>query len=243
MWQTAPRHLILAENDVHVWRGSLERPLPEIAYLQSCLTPDEQERANRFHFDKDRHHFIAGRGMLRHILSRYLNIAPAQFRFTYNQYNKPSLAAPFAAHNLYFNLSHSGELALYALAHQPEIGIDIERLRTNFAYEEVAERFFAPPEVAVLRQTPTELKAQTFFNCWTRKEAYIKAHGMGLSLPLDSFVVTLQPGQPVQLLLTRDDPAEAAHWTLQALMPGPGYAAALAMRRVNFRLTCWQWPP
>ena len=243
MWQTAPTNLILAEDDVHVWRGSLERPLAEILHLHNCLSPDEQERANRFHFDKDRQHFIAGRGMLRHILSRYLHTPPEQLRFAYNQYHKPSLAAPFAAHKLYFNLSHSGELALYALAQQPEIGIDIERLRRNFAYEEVAERFFAPAETAVLRQMPADLKAQTFFNCWTRKEAYIKGHGMGLSLPLDSFIVTLQPGQPARLLTTRDDPAEAAHWTLQALMPGPGYVAAVAVRRVSFRLTCWQWPP
>ena len=122
-----------------------------------------------------------------------------------------------------------------------EIGVDVERVRSNFEYEEIAERFFSANEVAILRTIPAEQKLEAFYNCWTRKEAYIKAHGKGLSLPLDSFDVSFAPGEPPILLMTRDEPQESSHWTLVDLQPGPGYVGALAVKGTGCRFRYWEW--
>jgi 4'-phosphopantetheinyl transferase len=122
------------------------------------------------------------------------------------------------------------------------VGIDLERIRFDLAVAEIAERFFSRREVAMLRTLPTELQRQAFFRCWTRKEAYIKARGEGLSLLLDQFDVSLAPGEPAAILGTQRDPSEASRWSLQKLTPAPGYVAALAVEGHGWRLTCWQWP-
>jgi len=241
LWLPPPTNLTLADDEVHVWQANLELTPAQVQHLRGVLAADELARGDRFHFEKDRQHFIAGRGMLRTILGRYLSVAPDHLRFYYNRYGKPFLAAESDHQRLNFNLSHSAGLALYAVTRNREIGIDLERIRANFEYEALAERFFSPREVAVLRTIPAEMKLEAFFNCWTRKEAYIKAHGKGLSLPLDSFDVSLAPGEPVTLLATRDEPQEASLWTLAALMPGRGYVAGLAVRGGNWRYQSWQW--
>jgi 4'-phosphopantetheinyl transferase len=122
------------------------------------------------------------------------------------------------------------------------VGIDLERIRLDLAVAEIAERFFSRREVAMLRALSTDVQQQAFFRCWTRKEAYIKARGEGLSLPLDQFDVSLAPGEPAAVLGTQPDPSEASRWSLQELTPAPGYAAALAVKGHSWRLTCWQWP-
>jgi 4'-phosphopantetheinyl transferase len=142
---------------------------------------------------------------------------------------------------LSFNLTHSHQLALYAVTRRREIGVDLEYVRADFADEQIAERFFSPREVAALRTVPENLLKEAFFHCWTRKEAYVKAKGEGLSIPLDQFDVSLAPGEPALLLSTRDDPQEADRWSLQALFPGSGYVAALAVEGRTWRLKCWQW--
>jgi 4'-phosphopantetheinyl transferase len=164
-----------------------------------------------------------------------VNAAPEHLCFDYNCYGKPFLASEFEHYQLTFNLSHSDGLALYAIVRNQYVGIDIERIRTDFEYEEIAQRFFSPREVAVLRTVPAHLKPEAFFSCWTRKEAYIKAQGQGLSLPLDSFDVSLAPGEPAKLLSTRDGPQEASRWALLTLNPGQDYTGTVAVKQRNYK--------
>ena len=241
LWSPAPNDLTLADHEVHVWRSQLELPSPQEQRLRGILTDDELDKARRFYFEIDRQRFIAARGTLRSILSRYIPTSPGHLRFYYNQYGKPSLAPEFSSTLLNFNLSHSGSLALFAITRNMEIGVDVEHVRSDFEYEEIAKRFFSVNEVATLRTIPTEKKLEAFYNCWTRQEAYIKAHGKGLSLPLDSFDVSLASWEPSIVLITKDELQEGSHWTLLDLKPGLGYMGALAVRGIGCRFRYWEW--
>lgn len=242
VWTLPPAHLVLTDAAVHVWRASLNLSEFQLQNFWPTLTEDEQARAKRFHFPKDQNHYIAGRGMLRAILSRYLDRPPTQFRFDYSQYGKPTLTEVAGGEALRFNVSHSHGLALYAVTRNRDIGIDLELMRADFAGEEIAERFFSRPEFEKLRALPESAKCAAFFNCWTRKEAYIKARGEGLSMPLDQFDVSLSPGEPAQLLSVRGaDPDEALGWRMKALEVDPNYAAALVVRGEFGELQCWEW--
>ena len=242
LWIPPPADLALSSDEVHVWRASLDLPASCIQSLQPTLAADELSRAERFYFQKDRQHFIVARRLLRAILSRYLDMKPGQLRFCYSDHGKPSLAPMSGQKTLNFNLSHSDGLALYGITRGREIGIDLERVRPVAEVEQIAERFFSAQENAVFRTLPASLKHEAFFTCWTRKEAYIKARGEGLSLSLDQFDVSLVPGEPAMLLSTRGDPREALRWLLRELMPGPGYVAALAVEGHDWRLAYWQFP-
>jgi 4'-phosphopantetheinyl transferase len=242
LWDRPPAELTLLSDEVHVWCASLDMTTPHMRHLQDTLSADELERASRFHFAKDRRRFVVGRGVLRSLLGWYLGVEPRQLCFSYGVYGKPALVPTSGEARLCFNVSHSHELALYAVTYGREIGVDIEHIRANVACEEIAERFFSPRERALLRTLPTHLKDDAFFRCWTRKEAYIKARGEGLSLPLDQFDVAFAPGEPAALLATRWAPHEASCWVLRELTPGPGYAAALAVGGHGWRLACWRWP-
>ena len=241
-WHLPPDNLALPDDETHVWRASLCLPPERVLELRQLLSDDELNRADRFRFEEDRNACIVARGVLRIILGRYLNVAPAQVRFAYNPYGKPFLPPETNPQKVQFNLSHSAGLALFAFTRQREIGVDLERIQHQFEFEEIAGRFFSPREAARLRSLPDEMKPEAFFNCWTRKEAYIKARGEGLSLPLDSFDVTLKPGKPARLVRTRDSPLEATQWRLQTLWPGGGFTGALAVKGNNWRLQCWQRP-
>ena len=241
LWSPPPKDLILADHEVHVWRAQIELPSSQVQRLGGILTDDELERARRFYFEIDRQRFITARATLRSILSRYIPSSPGHLRFYYNQYGKPSLAPEFSSTLLNFNLSHSGSMALFAITRNMEIGVDVERVHSDFEYEEIAKRFFSVNEVATLRTIPTEKKLEAFYNCWTRKEAYIKAHGKGLSLPLDSFDVSFAPGEPPMLLMTRDEPQEHALWTFLDLYPGIGYVGAVAVKGMGCRFSYWEW--
>jgi 4'-phosphopantetheinyl transferase len=241
-WNLPPGTLTLGSDEIHVWRASLDRPLSQVRLLLHTLSPDEQGRAERFHFQRDRERFIVARGVLRTILGRYLRTAPEQLSFRYSPYGKPALAPEFSGEMIHFNVSHSHGLALYAFTRGREVGIDLERLRPNVEEEQIAKRFFSPREIAMLRALPRDLRQHAFFLCWTRKEAYIKATGKGLSLPLDQFAVSLTPGHPAALLYTQADPHAALGWSLQDLTPAPDYAAALAVEGHGWSLACWQWP-
>lgn len=241
-WQFPPSDLALGDNEVHVWQASLEAPASELENLRKILSEDEQKRADRFRFPKDRHHFIISHAVLRILLGRYLKLPAETIRFEYNKYGKPSLARTVGDDSLKFNLSHSGKLALYAFVRHREVGIDVEwsHRRIDQA-EQIAKRFFSAAENEVFRALPEYLKREAFFNCWTRKEAYIKARGRGLSLPLDQFDVTLRPGEPAKLLATRDDPSQASCWTMQAIDPGADYIAALLVEGDGWQMKCWRW--
>jgi len=240
-WRSPPETLVLASDEVHVWRAALEQPPPRVQSFRRNLAADERARAERFYFERDREHFIVARGVLRAILGGYLNRAPECLSFCYSSHGKPALAGEFEGDAIRFSVSHSGGVALYAVTRGREVGIDLERIRSDLAVKEIAERFFSPREVATLRELPTEAQREAFFRCWTRKEAYIKARGEGLSLPLDQFDVSLAPGEPAAVLGTQHDSSEASRWSLQELTPAPGFVAALAVAGHGWSLTCWQW--
>ena len=219
----------LSNNNVQVWQVTLEQDATTLAQLHDLLNPEERQRAARFYFPADQRRYTVGRGILRLLLGYYLQTAPTQIHFVYNPYGKPELALSNEAPPLHFNLSHSGEMALYAFALQRPLGIDIERAKPDLAWRDLARHVFSAYEQQVLETLPTAEQLPAFYRGWTRKEAYIKARGMGLSLALDQFDVTIQADQPARLLATRDEPQEATRWTLCDLPCPTGYAAALAV--------------
>ena len=241
VWSPPPGELALENNEVHVWRAAADPTGLPLEDLRQTLNASEQARAERFAFRTDRDRFITRRGRLRAILGRYLAVDARRLEFTYGADGKPALAPPFAGTHLRFNVSNSAGLILYAVTQGREIGVDLEAIQPAIAQERIPERFFSSREVAALRALPVDAQAGAFFACWTRKEAYVKATGEGLTLRLDSFDVSLVPGHPAALLCTRGKVQEASRWRLRALAPGWGYAAALAVEGHGWRLKCWQW--
>ncbi len=241
-WFSPPQRLSLDSGAVHVWRACLDQSSWPVERFRDTLDADERSRADRFHFSRDRERFIVARGVLRALLGRYLNRAPESLTFSYSAYGKPALASEPGADAIRFNLSHSHGMALYAVTRGREVGVDLEFIRCDLEAEQIAERFFSHSEIVALRALPPGVRKYAFFLCWTRKEAYIKARGEGLSMPLDQFEVSLIPGEPAALLSTKPDSDEALRWSLRDLNPACGYAAALATKGRDWTLSCWQWP-
>jgi 4'-phosphopantetheinyl transferase len=229
LWGRSREPLQLRAAEVHVWSAALDGELPAAAELERLLSTDERARAGRFTSAGVRDRFVAARGLLRLILARYLKRDAAQLNFTHGTQGKPALAAEFAGEGLQFNLAHSGNRALYAVALHRAVGIDIEQLRPGLDHEKLARRFFSPGEVAAMESLPPELRIQAFYRCWTRKEAYLKGCGAGLSLPLDSFDVSLLPDAAPALLAQRTTPEEVSRWRMFDLTPPAGYWTALAV--------------
>ncbi len=240
-WNHPPEFLMLDYGEVHVWRATLDLPPSDVQALEQILAADERARANKFHFQKDRTHFVVARGILRAILGRYLSRDPRTLHFCYSQYGKPSLVSEACSDPLFFNVSHSHGMALYAISRTLNIGVDIEYMRMDIECEQIAVRFFSPYEVNMLLVVPKGVQHEAFFNCWTRKEAYIKGRGLGLSLDLNQFDVSLTPGEPAAILNIREEGQDVSRWSLHALSPGPGYKAALAIEGHPSRIKCWQW--
>lgn len=241
IWKLGPSRVLIGDDEVHIWRIPLEQPDAVRRAFFETLADDERRKAERFRFEKDRRHFVAGRGGLRAILSRYLDLEPEQLRFSYNRYGKPTLVAETGGRDLSFNLSHAAGVALCALTRGREVGVDVEFIREDFAGLDIAERFFSLKEVEALRALPPDVRAPAFFNCWTRKEAYIKALGEGLSHPLDTFTVSLAPGEPAALLATENNPTVAHEWTLREVSLEDGYVAAVAVKGRGYRFSYWLW--
>jgi 4'-phosphopantetheinyl transferase len=215
-------------SDIQLWHVSLDRTPDEIACLVPLLAPDELARAGRFRDPRLGHRFVAGRASLRQVLGQCLDRDPKDIHFTYHAAGKPELV-DVGSHGLHFNLTHSGALAIIAVIRGRPIGVDLERMRTDFASEAIAARFFSPREQAMLSELLQDERAAAFFRCWTRKEAFIKLLGAGLSFPLDEFDVSLAPGAPAELLSVYGDPAAAKRWSLREIAAPPGYFAALAV--------------
>lgn len=226
-------------DEVHVWRITLDQPAAVTHALRGILGAGEARRANHSASERARIRFVVARGALRVILGQYLGIAPADLRFAVNEHGKPTLPNRPGWPNLTFNVSHSGDLALIAVAQERAVGVDVERIAAGRTPMAIAARFFSPAEITALCSLPADQQIIGFFNCWTRKEAYLKARGKGLALPLDQFDVSLKPGEPAALLATRDDPSEASRWSLQTIEPGPGYVAALAVEGHGWQTCCW----
>lgn len=238
-WKLGPDVPVIWPNEVHVWRAKLETPWSWA--FDEALTLDDRARAHRFRFESDRRRFCVARASLRLILSRYLKTKPHRLQIESGEYGKPYFADAKATQGLRFNLSHSNQLALIAVSRDREVGVDVEYMRPDFVTEEVAAHFFSPAEVEEFRAVPRELRIQSFFNCWTRKEAYIKARGEGLYCPLDQFEVSLAPGAPAALLNSRVAAGEVDRWRLENLSPANGYAATVAVEGDFSRLVLWDF--
>jgi 4'-phosphopantetheinyl transferase len=220
----------LPEDEVHLWRVDLATVAKGEQRWEQILSADERARAARFHFPRDRQYFTATRALLRTLLGSYLDSDPAELVFRYSEKEKPSLSPSQSGGEVEFNVSHSGERALLAFARKRAVGIDVEQLRENFDHAAIARRFFSEQEQRQLAALAPAERYHGFFRCWTRKEAYIKAQGTGLSLPLHQFDVSLEPGDLNALRSTRPDSTEAEHWSLQEVPAADGYVAALCVR-------------
>jgi 4'-phosphopantetheinyl transferase len=230
----SPRNL--EPNEVHLWRLNLQTGARGVEKWQSILSADERSRAARYHREIDRQYFIAARATLRQILGSYLKADPAVLTFAYSEKEKPFLGGAEAARGIEFNISHSGSIALLAFARQREIGVDVEQIRRDFDTARIAERFFSAAEQKQLAALPEEQRSEAFFFCWTRKEAYIKATGKGLSLPLHQFDVSLAPKEQNALLACRPDPYERAKWVMRDVAVPEGYAAAICVSGTGWTL-------
>jgi len=241
-WQSPLATSTLTPDRVDVWRVSLDQPPAAVQRCAQVLSPDEHTRAARFHFEHDQRRFTLARGNLRRILARYLGVAPQTIQFQYNAHRKPGLDTTFYPVTPQFNLSHSGSLAIYAVTTERTVGIDIEEIRPVTDFVQLVERFFSVEERAVFQSLPDAQRLAAFFVGWVRKEAYIKARGLGLTLPLSQFDVTLNPDEPARLLRIQGDPEAAARWTLRDLAVDPAYVAALVVEGQGWNLACRQVP-
>lgn len=219
-----------------MWRIILEQRGDLLDRLRRTLAPEELDRAGRFRFEHLQRHFVVSRGFLRHVLGRYLEASPSELRFSYNEYGKPALEGE---QSLQFNMSHSHEIGLVAVTRDAAVGVDVEHIRADFASEDIATRFFSRLEVETFSSLPKEERVAAFFRCWSRKEAYIKAIGKGLSQPLDGFDVTLAPSDPAALLRAGEE--DKLQWTLSDIDVGPDYASALAVEGIPSQISCWRY--
>jgi len=230
----------LNRDEVHVWLANLEIEAQQLGELERTLSGDEIARAGRFYFERDRQKFIGRRGILRAILAFYLDTKPSSLRFLYNEFGKPRLEGSQEARSLSFNLSHSGLLILVAAAINRDIGVDIEFIDNSVSSDEVAKRFFSTNEIAALETLPQPLRLAGFFNCWARKEAYIKARGMGLIIALDSFDVSSTQGETIIPVGTGSS-SDARGWKIQDLSIDSGYATAVAAAGSDWKVVQRNW--
>jgi 4'-phosphopantetheinyl transferase len=229
-----------ARGEIHLWQISLRQDFSTVKNLLALLSPDERERAGKYRFRKDRERFIVTRGALREILSCYLTLAPARIVFSYNGFGKPFLKNETDGAPIFFNVSASREIALCAVAHGCEIGVDIEFIGDEPASREIAERFFSPREAENLAALAGKRQTSAFFHCWTRKEAFIKGVGVGLTYPLKNFSVPI--GEEKTNDFSIADPFQKTRrWSLTTIYPGSDYVAALAAECAQPTIKLRQW--
>lgn len=224
----------LTGSDVHVWAIDLDRPDTTADLLTGMLDTDEQARAARLKSDGHRERFVVSHAALRHLLARYAGTNPAVVRFMYGEKGKPHLAGAIASSGIQFNLSHSGPMALIAITRGRRVGADVEPLdRGTGNMHSIAERFFSPAEQDAILRRPAEDQPREFLRTWTRKEAFIKALGEGLFLPLDGFDTTVTPDGTRRRMMFRDREGVSSEWMIEDLSPGQKFAAAIAVECVG----------
>jgi 4'-phosphopantetheinyl transferase len=240
-WRDPPPAPDLRPDAVDVWRASFAAADSLHGTFEGTLSPAEKTRAATFAFEPERRRFVASRGLLRVLLARYSGTRPDAQEIVADADGKPRLGGRCGQGRIRFNVSHSGDLWACAVALHREVGLDVEAMRPDRHADRIAERYFAPAEVAALRALPEPERAAAFHRCWTRKEAFLKAKGIAVTVPLDSFEVTLGPGEPARLLATRPDPAEATRWRLHDLDFGSGFAGALCVEGEAREVRPWRW--
>ena len=234
-WPASPAELPRLDRTVHVWAVRLDDATVDLDRGRKLLSSEEHERAARFHFEQHRRRYEISHIALHKILSGYLQIDPARLYFDLGANGKPKLPASLAASGVDFNLSHSNEMALLAVTASGEVGVDIEFVKPNFQFQEIAERFFTAKEVAALRRLPADLQRQAFFKCWTSKEAFLKAKGTGLSGKLDEVEIDLSAAGLVRI------DADVPGWSLAELIFNSEYQAALVTQEKPKTIRCYMW--
>jgi 4'-phosphopantetheinyl transferase len=227
---------------VHVWCADLDRAAADAwSRLEPLLSAEERARAERFRFERDRRCYTTARGVLHQLLARYLDRDPARLRLRTLEHGKPVLESSASEPPLHFNLSHSGDLALYAFTTVAPTGVDVERIAPLADLEEIAARHFSPAERASLRALAADERREAFYRGWTRKEACLKATGRALTWPPERISVSLRPDEPARLIAADVEFGAPSRWSLHDLCPAPGFAAAVAVEGVASRVECWRW--
>ncbi|MBE9572639.1 MAG: 4'-phosphopantetheinyl transferase superfamily protein [Proteobacteria bacterium] len=220
-------HPSLCEKEIHLWRTYLNKK--DYSREMRILSESERTKAEHFYFEKDRRSFIITHAMLRKILGGYLKTDPRNVEFIYGIYGKPSVVVD---HNkISFNMSGSFEVSVFAFACGRQVGVDVEYIRPMDDVQSIVSNFFSPGEKSAFEAVEENQRLKAFFNCWTRKEAYLKALGKGLRQPLDSFEVSLGPGTAPRLIWVRDNAQEVFKWSIRSFIPEPGYVGALVFKR------------
>jgi 4'-phosphopantetheinyl transferase len=240
MWRAGPVPPMNA-GDVHIWLADLNPSAEFVQQLGTILSDDEHQRARRFHFERDRRRFVAGRGTLRLILAQYLKCPPQDIQFFYEAAGKPYLCCSDGEPKVQFNVSHSQDTALIGICLEHRIGVDIEFKNPDRATLEVARLFFAPEEIAALADLPAQAQCDAFFAIWAMKEAYIKGRGEGVSLGLDTFAVTVDRDGLPSLLRSSHGEDERKRWRFWTIDAGRAFAAALVVEGAGERrLSYWR---
>ena len=238
LWREAMPGKSIGQNEVHIWKASLDLNSSQTEKFLKILSVDELQRAGRFHFEKDRHRYIAARGILRKILGTYIETKPDEILFEYSSFGKPAIATDRDFSNINFNLSHSGALALYAFTHDRKIGIDIEQVRFDIDVMEIAGKFFSEEEITSLKLTDEQDRHDVFHKYWTRKEAFLKALGEGISFPMKNFDVSSINETGLLKVELPADERNNVLWYLQDLFPVRGYRAAVVTEEGQCELSC-----
>ena len=233
-WSAPPSNTDLRHNEVHLWKADLNQNSDIVRRMWCLLNEEEQHRAKRYAFERDRNHFTMARGILRQLLSRYLRSSAEDIEFSVAPKGKQTIRGN---PEFRFNLSHSGGLVLYAFSMNRELGVDLEREKTETSSLDIVESYFSTREKAEFLALPPSIQNLAFHVGWTRKEAYLKARGEGLHMKLDAFDVSVDPGRPA--LLRSDD---AARWEVHSFRPEPGFVATLVIEGANHKLRYWEWP-
>jgi 4'-phosphopantetheinyl transferase len=240
-WLPPPIELTLADDEIHIWRAPLDQIEANIKDFHQTLSDQERLRASRYRFKRDRQGYVIRHGILRIILGRYLGVEPSDLSYGVGEFGKPHLQDEINPIQLRFNLSHSHRVVVFAFSRVREIGVDLEYIHPLSNFRDIAAKFFAPNENKALSTLPDAQALLAFYHCWTRKEAYIKATGRGLQIPLDRFDVSLMPGEPARLVSVSGDPQEVNRWQLREFSPARGYVAAIAVEGFDGPRKFWQW--
>jgi len=231
----------LANAKVHVWHASLEQPAEVVQRLEAVLSNDERQHAEQFRYQEHRQSFVVSRGILRNLLSHYSNIQPKQIQFKYTLTGKPFLANGEETQNISFNLSHTGLLVLYAFSWGRQVGIDVECIRPVKEIGQIAIRIFSPKEYKRFQRISKEARERAFYNCLTRKEAFLKARGDGIYFPPQEVEVSFEQGSPASLFSVAGSIEEAKKWSMHDIKTLDGYVAALAVEGNDYSISHKQW--
>jgi len=240
-WREIPAIPLVKPLEIQIWRIQLLQPSANISRLEKILTPEETRQAAQFYFAHDQRRFVVRRAVLRQLLAANLDLRPKEIQIEAAYFQKPKIADRQNPNRLRFNTSHSGDCALIALTQNREVGVDVEQHRHLPDADELAKNFFSAHEINELNGLSGAARSEGFFNCWTRKEAYVKAIGLGLAHPLKLFSVALAPGEPAALLAVANDSTAMGKWSLIAFDVAAGFSAALVLENRQATVNFFQW--